>query len=217
MCSAPTFTPYSPMTACPRTSPTRSSSFLETTVTNNNKKAYREEVRVWCQENNLSHNVNKTKELIVDYRRPRKHSPIQIDGVAEERVKSVKFLGLHVPDDLKWSLHTDRVVKEAQQHLFNLWTLTNFYRCTIDSMLAGCITSWYDNCTVRSRRALQRVLWSSQRITRGLPFRTATAPGVTERPRRSSRPSATRARACYPRYHLKGRASISASKLGPSD
>ena len=38
-------------------------------ITNNNKTAYREEVRalrVWCQENNLSLNVNKTKEMFVD-------------------------------------------------------------------------------------------------------------------------------------------------------
>jgi hypothetical protein len=38
-------------------------------ITNNNETAYRDEVRalgVWCQENNLSLNVNKTKEMIVD-------------------------------------------------------------------------------------------------------------------------------------------------------
>jgi gmma-aminobutyric acid receptor subunit gamma/cGMP-dependent protein kinase 2 len=40
-------------------------------ITNNNETAYREEVRdltVWCQDNNLSLNVIKTKEMIVDYR-----------------------------------------------------------------------------------------------------------------------------------------------------
>jgi hypothetical protein len=38
----------------------------------NNETAYMEEVRalrVWCQENNLSLNVNKTKEMIVDFRK----------------------------------------------------------------------------------------------------------------------------------------------------
>jgi hypothetical protein len=38
-------------------------------VTDNDETAYREEVRdlaVWCQDNNLSLNVSKTKELIVD-------------------------------------------------------------------------------------------------------------------------------------------------------
>ena len=39
-------------------------------ITNNDETAYREEVRalgVWCQENNLSLNINKTKEMIVDF------------------------------------------------------------------------------------------------------------------------------------------------------
>ena len=38
-------------------------------ITDNNETAYREEVRqlaVWCQDNNLSLNVIKTKEMIVD-------------------------------------------------------------------------------------------------------------------------------------------------------
>jgi hypothetical protein len=38
-------------------------------ITDNNETAYREEVRdlaVWCQDNNLSLNVSKTKEMIVD-------------------------------------------------------------------------------------------------------------------------------------------------------
>ena len=40
-------------------------------ITNNDETSYREEVRAlgeWCQENNLSLTVNKTKELIVDFR-----------------------------------------------------------------------------------------------------------------------------------------------------
>ena len=41
-------------------------------ITNKDEKAYREEVRalgVWCQENNLTLNVNKTKEMMVDFRK----------------------------------------------------------------------------------------------------------------------------------------------------
>ena len=43
-------------------------------ITDNDETAYREEVRdlaVWCQDNNLSLNVSKTKELVVDYRKRR--------------------------------------------------------------------------------------------------------------------------------------------------
>ena len=42
--------------------------------TDNDETAYREEVKdlaVWCHDNNLSLNVRKTKELIVDYRKRR--------------------------------------------------------------------------------------------------------------------------------------------------
>ena len=52
-------------------------------ITDNDETAYREEVRdlaVWCQDNNLSLNVIKTKVMIVDYRKRRnKHVPILID------------------------------------------------------------------------------------------------------------------------------------------
>jgi hypothetical protein len=51
-------------------------------ITNNDETAYGEEVRelaVWCQDNNLSLNVNKTKEMIVDYRKRRvEQAPINI-------------------------------------------------------------------------------------------------------------------------------------------
>ena len=54
-------------------------------ITDNDETAYREEVRDlagWCQNNNLSLNVTKTKEMIVDYRkRSTEHVPILIDGL----------------------------------------------------------------------------------------------------------------------------------------
>ena len=73
-------------------------------IDDNDETAYREEVRplaVWCQDNNLSLNVSKTKELIVDYRKWRaEHAPIHIDGAAGVRVESCKFLGVHIA---KWT------------------------------------------------------------------------------------------------------------------
>ena len=47
-------------------------------ITNNDETAYREEVRplgVWCQENNLKLNVNKTKEMITDFRKQQRKQP----------------------------------------------------------------------------------------------------------------------------------------------
>ena len=49
-------------------------------ITNNDETVYREDVRAlteWCQEKNLSLNVNKTKERMVDIRiQQREHPPI---------------------------------------------------------------------------------------------------------------------------------------------
>jgi hypothetical protein len=56
---------------------------------------------VWCLDNNLSLNVSKTNELIMDYRRKRaEHAPIHIDGVVVEQDESFKFLGVHITKDL---------------------------------------------------------------------------------------------------------------------
>ena len=42
-------------------------------------------------------------------------------------------------------------------------TLTNFYRCSIESILSGCISNpvgMYSNCTIDHRNALQRMVRS---------------------------------------------------------
>ena len=61
-------------------------------ITNNDETAYRAEVwvlGVWCQENNLTLNINKTKEMIVDFRKQQRvHPAIHIDGTVVEKVGS---------------------------------------------------------------------------------------------------------------------------------
>ncbi len=62
-------------------------------ITDNDETAYREEVSTltkWCQENHLSLNIDKTKELVVDFRRQsREHTPISIDKTPVERGKQL--------------------------------------------------------------------------------------------------------------------------------
>ena len=86
-------------------------------ITDNDETAYREEVSdlaLWCQDNNLSLNVNKIKEMIVDYRKKRtEHTPIIIDGASVEQVESLKYLGVHITNKLTWCKHTKTVMKRA--------------------------------------------------------------------------------------------------------
>ncbi len=74
-------------------------------ITDNDETVYREEgstLTKWCQENHLSLNIDKTKELVVDFRRQsRQHTPITIDKTPVERVNSFKFLGVHMPQSAR--------------------------------------------------------------------------------------------------------------------
>jgi hypothetical protein len=67
-------------------------------ITDNDETAYRKgrDLAVWCQDNNLSFNVSKTKELIVGYRKRREeHAPIHIDGAVVEWVELSSWCPYH--------------------------------------------------------------------------------------------------------------------------
>ena len=96
------------------------------------------------------------------YRKRRaEQAPINIDGAVVERVGSFKFLGIHITNELSWFKHTKTVVKGARQHLFPLSRLKRFGMgppilkklccCTIESILTGCITTWYGNCSASNQ------------------------------------------------------------------
>ncbi|KAK3517435.1 hypothetical protein QTP70_010674 [Hemibagrus guttatus] len=147
-------------------------------INKNSKSAYREEVQwltAWCKANNLSLNVEKPKEMVVDFRRAQSdHSPLDIDWSNMEIIKSTKFLCVHLVEDLTWSLNTSSITKKAQQCLYFLQRqrkahippliLTTFYRGTIESVLSSCITVWFGNCTVSDRKTLQRIVRTAEKI-----------------------------------------------------
>eukprot|EP00061_Rhincodon_typus_P015365 g42994.t1 len=63
-------------------------------ISNNNQSKYRREIEglvTRCKENNLSLNMGKTKEVIIDLRKKRERIPIYINGTESERVDSIKF------------------------------------------------------------------------------------------------------------------------------
>ncbi|KAI5626796.1 gastrula zinc finger protein XlCGF28.1-like [Silurus asotus] len=144
----------------------------------NDESAYREEVKrltAWCGANNLSLNVDKRKEMVVDFRRAQSdQSPLIIDGSSVEITKSTKFLRVHLVDNLTWSLNTSSITKKAQQCFYFLRRLrkaylpppilTMFYRGTIESIFSSCITAWFGNCTVSERKTLQRIVRTAEKI-----------------------------------------------------
>ncbi len=97
----------------------------------NNDTAYLDEVErltSWCQDNCLSLNVSKTKELTVDFRKrqQRPYTPLMISGTPVERVSSFKYLGVNISEDLTWTTHIQTQVKKARQRLYHLRQLRKF-------------------------------------------------------------------------------------------
>eukprot|EP00061_Rhincodon_typus_P014416 g41417.t1 len=131
---------------------------------------------MWCNKNNLSLNIDKTKELNIDFRKKGgDHTPIYINRTEVERVKNIKFFGVTITDNLSYTTHVDATVKKAQQRLLffrrlrkfgvPITFLTNFYRCTIESTVSGTIMAWYGNCSAQDHKKLQMVVCTAQTIT----------------------------------------------------
>ncbi len=142
-------------------------------ISNNDETAYLDEVEEltsWCQDNCLSLNVSKTKELIVDFRKKqqRPYTPLKISETPVERVSSFKYLGVNISEDLTWTTHIQTQVNKARQRLYHLrqlrkfrvspTILTFFYSGTIESVLTQCISVWCGNSTSQDCKALQRVV-----------------------------------------------------------
>ncbi|XP_072771147.1 uncharacterized protein [Nerophis lumbriciformis] len=149
-------------------------------IRDNNDMDYREEVKHlvdWCRTNNLVLNIDKTKAIIVNFRRHQSsHTPLFINGKAVERVSSTKFLVVQITVNLTWSLHNGALIKRVQQGMhFLRWMkraqlpppiLTTFYRGTIDSLLTNCIFVWTGACSASDWKSLQRVVRTVEKIIR---------------------------------------------------
>eukprot|EP00061_Rhincodon_typus_P014867 g42214.t1 len=147
-------------------------------ISNNDESEYGKEIECsvsCCKDNRLSFKVSKTKELIINLKKKgRGHISIHTNGVEVERVESIKFLGVTITNNLSWSSRIDETVKKAQRCLFflrrfrkfgmSLRTLTNFYRCTIESILSGCTVAWYGNCSAQNCKKLQKAVNTAQTI-----------------------------------------------------
>ncbi|XP_028299247.1 thymidylate kinase isoform X1 [Gouania willdenowi] len=140
--------------------------------------AYRaevEELSRWCSANNLTLNIQKTKELIMDFRKIRQdHTPLLINGEQVETVTTFRFLGTHISADHSWTENIRALVKKAQQRLHFLRVLRKnhldtklllaFYHSSVESVLTYCLGVWYTGSTVKDRKAVQRVINTAQKI-----------------------------------------------------
>ena len=60
-------------------------------------------------------NAGKTKEMVVDFHRKPSNTPLlNIQGLDIERVRTYKYLGVHLNNKLDWTDNTDSLYKKGQ-------------------------------------------------------------------------------------------------------
>ena len=127
-----------------------------------------------CEDDDLTLNVAKTKEMVIDFRKNTTHDHTVINNQEVERVSEYKYLGVFVQDDLKWSTHLTYQTKKATQRLYHLRKLREFqvvrsiqilfYASTIESVLLYGSLVWGGSCSNEDRRKLLRVTRNCEKV-----------------------------------------------------
>ena len=130
-------------------------------ISENDETEYRDSIEYvsnWCAENYLDLNVTKTKEMITDFRRKQNvKDPVTINGSEVDVVKTYKYLGVTIQEDLKWDSHIDNQLKKCNKRMYHVRCLKKlnidhkiivlFYNSVISSLLTYAISSWYSACS----------------------------------------------------------------------
>lgn len=139
-------------------------------ISGGDETAYRAEVEnlfACCSQNNLSLNVCKTKELIIDFRKHGQDlAPLVVNG---ERVESIpiSFLSTQISADILRKQYQDS--SEASGCIFCrfprkiTWTRNCFRHASVESTLTCCLGVWYAGSTVEDRNSVQRVINTAQK------------------------------------------------------
>ena len=75
----------------------------------------------WCGNNHLILNTNKTKEMIVDFKRNKNtHRCVSILGEEVEVVEEYKYLGVQLDNRLEWKCNSEYIYKKGLSRLYFL-------------------------------------------------------------------------------------------------
>ena len=86
----------------------------------------------WSEQNHLRLNVNKTREMVIDFGRKNRMppQPLQIRGEVVEEVEDYKYLGVVIGNRLDWKSNTEAVYKKGMSRLYFLRKLRSFNVCS---------------------------------------------------------------------------------------
>lgn len=130
----------------------------------------------WCEAAHLILNIDKCKELIIDFRKKRNvPAPTLINDHPVEVVSSYKYLGVHLDEKLDWKTNSATIFKKAQSRLFFLRKLRSFdlgrpilntfYHGIVASVLFYCVVCWGGNMALEDRNKLNKLIKKAGSIT----------------------------------------------------
>ena len=129
----------------------------------------------WCKDNFLDLNVKKTKEMIIDFRINKPTlEPIKINDVAVDVVKSYKYLGSIVDNELNGNENIEKVYKKANQRMYFVRKLKKcdidktimsmFYKSVVESVIIFGLLNWYGGSSSEARGKVKRIITSARRL-----------------------------------------------------
>jgi hypothetical protein len=139
----------------------------------------------WCKDNFLDLNVQKTKEVIFDFRKNSAHKqPVRIDSECIEVVNEYKYLGVLIDNKLSFKFHVEQQVKKVQKGLYFVRYLRKFnidkelivlfVQATITSVLLYACPAFFGMLSVNLKDALAKPMRLCQRMLRGCDLMTNT-------------------------------------------
>ena len=141
-------------------------------ITDDDDTTYLQEINrfvQWCDENYLELNVNKTKEMIIDFRRTKADPvPVELKGSDVERVQTYKYLGVVIDNTLSWSQNTDVIMKKLNTRMYclrklrsfnvNSQILQMFYSSVICSVLTFGLTCFWGNMNQCDKNKMNKII-----------------------------------------------------------
>jgi len=124
---------------------------------------------LWCDRAFLQLNVEKTKDMQIDFRRESSNPQSTIiNGKTVEFVETYKYLGSFIGNKLNFNANTEMLCKRGQQRLFCLCKfskfrldktlMTLFLKSYIESVLTFSLICWYGSLTVKAKTALSNIV-----------------------------------------------------------
>ena len=107
--------------------------------------------------------------MIIDFRTKKNVNdmiPTTINNQKVEVVKSYKYLGFDVEDDLKVGKHVTKQIKKANKRMYHVRCLSKlridskiismFYNSVLSSVLTYAISCWFTRCTTKEKKSLDK-------------------------------------------------------------